>query len=65
MKWENIQREFKGDIMNVFTDEGNHTFFEASSKKNSTYGILLKAQNLDIKWGYDYCIGIVYKDQEQ
>ena len=43
MKWENIQRELKEEMMNIFTDEGGHSFFEAILKKKSTFIILLRA----------------------
>ena len=46
MKQENIQREFKEEMMNTFTDEGDYSFFETSLKKKSAFIILLKAQNL-------------------
>ena len=46
MKWENIQREFKVETIDIVTDESDHSFFEALLKKESTYIISLKPQIL-------------------
>ena len=46
MKRENIQREYKEEMMKNFTDEGDQSFFEALLKKKSAFIISLKAQNL-------------------
>ena len=42
-KRENIQHGFKEEMMKRFTDEGDHSFFEALLKKKSTFIISLKA----------------------
>ena len=47
MKRENIQCDFKEEKMNIFTDKGDHSFFETLLlQKKSTFIISLKAQNL-------------------
>ena len=43
VKQENIQREFKEEMINIFTDEGDCSFFEALLKKNTTFIFSLKA----------------------
>ena len=41
LKRENIQREFKEEMINIFTDEGDHSFFKAFLKKKLTFIISL------------------------
>ena len=43
MNRENIQREFKEEMMNTLIDKGDHSFFEISLKKKSTFILSLKA----------------------
>ena len=47
MKRDNISCEFINKLMNFFTDEGDHPFFETLIKKKSTFIILLKAQKFE------------------
>ena len=45
MKRENIHREFKEEMMKIFTDEGDHSLFETLLKTKSIFIISLKSQN--------------------
>ena len=46
MKYENVQCEFKEEMIKNFTDEGDHSFFDALLKNKLAFIISLKAQNL-------------------
>ena len=46
MKQDTIQRDFKKDMIDIFTDKVDHSFFEILLKKKSTLILSLKAQSL-------------------